>query len=718
MATTGSGRPRLLVFITVLAGTTILWWIWSAVGSYQAQAETHSRSLRIVELRGLILQLDEVLTMSARMRASTGDPAWERRYDEYDPQLSAAIDEICALAKGAGLPPMAVATREANDRLVALERESFRLGAQGGGAEALRLLVSPEYERQKDVYSRGMSQLSVGLQQALDERLSTEHRRTIVSIALAGSLLAVFVWTFIVQSRRTTQRSDVLLGEMAQKLRVSEERFRRLVDSDVIGITVGDSRGNVLEANDAFLKMVGYTRDDLVQGRVRWMEMTPPEWGHVNAKIGVHLEQTGRVPALEKEYFRKDGTRVPILIGMVRIPGAKEETVCFVLDITERKRVESQLGQAQKMEVVGKLAGGIAHDFNNLLCAINGFSSLALDKLSPDHPAAECLVEVGKAGERASELTRQLLAFSRQQHLQPKVIELNGLVADMQRMLRRLIGEHIRLKVIPDRETAHVLADPGQLQQVILNLVVNARDAMPSGGDLTLQTSRAPGEPALAQITVTDTGTGMDEATRLRLFEPFFTTKGVGRGTGLGLSTVYGIVKQSGGEVSVRSGPGQGSTFIITLPRIAGGAATARHDVAFAGRGTETILLVEDEDQVRRLASEVLQKKGYRIVEAVDGRAALDLLTQRGDEIDLLLSDVVMPNMGGKELIGRARGMRPGLRMVLMSGYTETQLSEEELMGALFLQKPFTADSLTAAVRERLDRKAGELPVVTPVSTD
>jgi hypothetical protein len=683
-----------------LAATALAWWIWSSVSSYQAQAETQSRSIRMIELRGRILQLDEVLTMSARMMAATGDPAWERRYNEFDPQLAAAIDEICELARGAGFPPMAVETREANERLVALERQSFRWVAENRRADALRLLSSPDYEQQKVVYSNGMLQLSAGLQRALDERLAGAHRRTTVSVSLAALLLAAIAWMIIVLARRSTRRDQALLGELARKLRVSEERFKCLVDADVIGITVVDTTGTLIEANDAFLRTAGYSREELATGRLRWPELTP-----VDANVAAFLQKSGRVPAIEKELLRKDGSRVPTLVGMVRIHGGKDETVCFVLDITERKRLEAQLGQSQKMETVGLLAGGISHDFNNLLCAINGFTSLALEQLPATHTARPWLVEVEKAGQRASALTRQLLAFSRRQVLQPKVIDVGAIVMDMHGMIRRLIGENIDLQVIRCQEPCHVLADPGQLQQVIMNLVVNARDAMPSGGTLTIETTCSAGSPPQAVIRVTDTGVGMNEATRSRLFEPFFTTKGLGRGTGLGLSMVYGIVKQSGGDIAVQSRPDEGSTFTIQLPLIAPRTPTVRVESGLPGGGTETILLVEDEDQVRRLASAVLKGRGYRVVEAVDGRVALETLRERGREIDLLVSDVVMPNMGGKELVRHVREWRPDLSVLLMSGYAETQLSDEELKSSAFLQKPFTAESLASAVRAGLDAR-------------
>ncbi|MGH9945533.1 MAG: ATP-binding protein, partial [Pyrinomonadaceae bacterium] len=388
-------------------------------------------------------------------------------------------------------------------------------------------------------------------------------------------------------------------------------------------------------------------------------------------------------------------------------------------DVTERKGLEEQLRQAQKMEAVGRLAGGVAHDFNNLLTAITGYSDLSLRRLADNPAVRRNLEEVKKAAERAAGLTRQLLAFSRKQVLQPKVIVLNDVIHDMNKMLQRLIGEDVELRAELDPRLGRVKADPGQIEQVIMNLSVNARDAMPLGGRLTIATANAtltaedarrhhyvqPG--AYVLLSITDTGCGMDEETRKHIFEPFFTTKEVGKGTGLGLSTVYGIVKQSGGYVWADSEIGRGTTFRIYFPRV---EAPIRSDIVKDGdgalpQGEETVLLVEDEDIVRELTHEFLEMSGYTVLEARNGRDAITICEQHDGPINLVLTDVVMPQMSGRELVERLAPLRPAMRVLYMSGYTDDQIVHHGVLSESksFLEKPFTIQALARKVRAVLD---------------
>jgi signal transduction histidine kinase len=385
------------------------------------------------------------------------------------------------------------------------------------------------------------------------------------------------------------------------------------------------------------------------------------------------------------------------------------------------KQRDEQLRQAQKMEAIGNLAGGIAHDFNNLLTVITGYSELVLKKIPETDPQRRKLEEIKKAGDRAAALTQQLLAFSRRQILQPKIVDLNGIISAMGSMLQRLVGEDVQVNIALAPDLGRVKADPGQLEQVIMNLVVNARDAMPSGGKVTIETVNVDRVPVFSSradlnkkrpyimLAVSDTGTGMDAATRARIFEPYFTTKAAGKGTGLGLSTVYGIVKQSDGEILVYSEPGHGATFKIYLPRedrVAAdiGAATPAESLPV---GTETILLVEDEPGVRAFAGEALRMQGYTILEAKHGIDAQVLSTQHPSPIHLLLTDVVMPQMNGREVAERLLSQRPGLKVLYMSGYAEQAVINRGIMdsGFAFLQKPFTQPALVSKVREVLDAR-------------
>jgi len=400
--------------------------------------------------------------------------------------------------------------------------------------------------------------------------------------------------------------------------------------------------------------------------------------------------------------------------------GQVSGAICMSLDITDRKQLEEQLRQAQKMEAVGRLAGGIAHDFNNLLMVIQGYSDLLVERLPGGDPLRRNAEQIQMASQRASSLTRQLLAFSRKQMLAPKILNVQSVVAEMEKILRRLIGEDIQLETSSAPDLGLVRADRSQVEQVILNLAVNARDAMPQGGRLTIETANveldssyshppavlSPGRYVM--LAVTDNGCGMDAETQAHVFEPFFTTKEKGKGTGLGLATVYGVVKQSGGYVWVYSEPGRGTSFKIYLPRIEETAVPAVRDgkseMQIPQRGSETILLVEDEKGVRELAREYLASSGYTVIEAEDGHTALELAAMHVGQIHLLLTDVVMPGISGRELAERVSQIRPGIKIIYMSGYTDQAVVHHGILrnDAVLLQKPFTLMTLAGKLREML----------------
>jgi hypothetical protein len=503
--------------------------------------------------------------------------------------------------------------------------------------------------------------------------------------------------------------------------RAGEARFRRVVDSAMMGILFWDSQGKITDANDQFLKIVGYTREDLQAGRIDWRAMTPPEYEPADAKALEEFAATGTGAPLEKEYIRKDGSRVPIIVGGALLDDPAHPGMAFVLDITERKQLQQQLIQSQKMEAVGRLAGGVAHDFNNLLTAIFGYAELLTEELPEGSPARKDVEEIRKASQRAASLTRQLLAFSRQQVLQPIVLNLNDLVEDVEKMLRRVIGEDVELRTALAKGAGNVRADPGQLEQVILNLAVNARDAMPTGGKLTIETRNAelsemyaeahqpvvPG--AYVMLAVSDTGIGMDAKTQGRIFEPFFTTKEAGKGTGLGLATVYGIVKQSGGYIWTYSEPGHGTTFKVYLPHVDAPVEAAARPPEPGGplAGTETVLVAEDDDLLRPLARGLLEKLGYTVLDAGTAAEALALARAHGGPIHLLIADVVMPGESGRQLARRLAEVRPDVRVLYTSGYTNEAIVHHGMLepGLNYLQKPFTPAALARRVRDVLDAK-------------
>jgi two-component system cell cycle sensor histidine kinase/response regulator CckA len=514
-----------------------------------------------------------------------------------------------------------------------------------------------------------------------------------------------------------------------EALRKSEARFRRLADSGIIGIVTADVHGHITEANDAYMKMVGYSREELFRGDVRWTDLTPPEFGEANARSLEQLQASGVAPPWETETFRKDGSRVPIVVGAAMLEYPR--CIAFTADLTERKQAEAararaeealwhseeQLRQAQKMEAVGRLAGGVAHDFNNVLSVILSYGELLLADMKPVDPMRSDVEEICKAASRAAGLTRQLLLVSRQQVVAPKVIDLHEVITGLDTMLQRILGEDVELVSLAPKSSGRVKVDPSHIEQVILNLVVNARDAMPTGGKLTIETGNVILDEAYAlshlptragphvMLAVTDTGTGIDRETQKRIFEPFFTTKETGKGTGLGLSTVFGIVKQSGGNIWVYSELGKGTTFKIYLPRVDEEVDVLRPPVALTTlRGTETILLVEDEEQVRTIALNILRRQGYQVIAAQNAGDALLICERHEGRIDLLLTDVVMPLMSGPELAKRLALPRPDMKVLCMSGYTDDSIVRHGVLetGVAFVQKPITPALLTRRVREVL----------------
>jgi len=509
--------------------------------------------------------------------------------------------------------------------------------------------------------------------------------------------------------------------------REGEKQFQLLIRRLPIPVSITDGGGRFLSFNDRFQETFGYTLEDIPDIATWWLRAYPdPEYRQQVQDVWRYAVDNGRWDLTEPKFLVY---RVTCRNGSVRdmeIIGTRIGPMVLYLfrDVTENRRTEEalaglreQLFQAQKMEAIGRLAGGVAHDFNNILTAVLGFSNLIRTESGLSESVGKYVGEIEKATRRAADLTRQLLAFGRKQMLQPRVIDLNSLVTNLQGMLQRLIGEDIRLVSRLDREPPCTLADPGQIEQVITNLVVNARDAMQRGGTLTLETRNPEtGPPSTMEIgqdrfvilSVIDTGCGMDEKVRSHLFEPFFTTKEKGKGTGLGLSTAYGIVKQSGGHITVSSEPGKGSCFSLYLPRVRGEKgrpAPARESAAPLRQGTETVLLVEDEENLLAMTAKVLERLGYHVIATQDpGEALARLGAIDVARVDLLITDVVMPGLSGPELADRAVALRPGMKVLFVSGHADETIQRMGVRerGVAFLQKPFTPDALAQKVRQTL----------------
>jgi two-component system cell cycle sensor histidine kinase/response regulator CckA len=555
------------------------------------------------------------------------------------------------------------------------------------------------------------------------EQMRINGRNYLVTILLAVSVLLTLIAYH--RSRQAIAANRALENEsrerllVAEALRHSEHRLRSILDAEPECVTVVAVDGTLLELNRAGLAMVEAESAEEIIGKSIYPLVVPEHQGAVRDFAREVCQ--GGTKSLEFDLVGGKGTRrtmdcrgVPFAIGSDGVVSM----LAVAHDISERKRLEERHRLGQRMESVGRLAGGVAHDFNNLLTIITGYSEMLLGGLESQNPARASLEEIKNAAERAAGLTHQLLAFSRQQVLAPQVLDLNVAIAKMDKMLRRLIGEDIDLVASSGADLGQVKADPGQIEQIIMNLAVNARDAMPGGGKLTIEASNVDLEAVhthasvtitpgpYVMLAVTDTGSGMDKETQARIFDPFFTTKELGKGTGLGLATVYGIVKQSGGFIWVYSELGVGTTFKIYLPRVEESARTVDPLSArqTPDRGSETILVVEDDESLRSLIRTVLKANGYTVLEASRGEEALEICKNHPGAIDLILTDVVMPQMNGRELANRMVSARPETRVLYMSGYTDNAIVHHGVLdeGTAFLQKPFTPAALARKVREVL----------------
>lgn len=542
-----------------------------------------------------------------------------------------------------------------------------------------------------------------------------------------GSLLWVIVNSSPIQDEDgnfagvLSMMTDISQRKNAEeKLVQSEARYRLLFDNNPHPMWVFDKETlGFLEVNDAAIHHYGYSREEFLSKTIK--EIRPVEDVPILMQFLSSNELKFKFTGSWR-HQKKDGTIIEVEVTTHDFTFNKRPArLVLAQDVTEKRNLEQQLRQSQKMEAIGRLAGGISHDFNNMLTAIKGYSDLALRQLTSKDPLRYNIEEIIKASDRSTDLTRQLLAFSRKQILEPKIIDLNLIIMELEKMLERLIGEDIKLSTVLEESIGSVRADPGQIEQVIMNLVVNARDAMPDGGNLIVETKNVyldedyaschiavvPGNYVM--LAVSDTGIGMDAETQSHIFEPFFTTKEMGKGTGLGLSTVYGIVKQSEGNLWVYSELGHGTSFKIYFPHVEDAtqekSSVSKKDKESNHQGTETILLVEDEELVRNLAKRILETFGYQVLAAPDGKVALSICEFYENDIHLLITDAVMPEMSGRELTIRISKMRPEMKILYMSGYTDKAAVEHGILeeGYNFIQKPFMPTDLAAKVRKILD---------------
>jgi len=614
-------------------------------------------------------------------------------------------------------------------RLLALGRSHWQVDYLSGLPEALERLSS---EGRADVAILDVALRAGGLAAVRSLCTAAPHLAVVVLTEPAGDeaiaeALREGAQDYLVQGAFDRDLLERVLRNAIERkraegaLRESQELLERAQQVAHVGSWVsGPAPGDRLTWSREAFRIFGVEESGF-DGRLEsFFARVHPEDAEAVRRASEAAIRRGQAYSVDHRIVRPDGTVrwVHEQADVVRdASGRAVRLIGSVQDITERKLLEEQLRQSQKMEAVGRLAGGIAHDFNNLLTAIIGYGELMLRRLAPADPLQRNVHEIRKAAERAASLTRQLLAFSRKQVLQPRVVILNAVAGEMEKMLRRLIGEDVQLVLELDEDLGRVKVDPGQMEQVVLNLALNARDAMPAGGRLLIRTSNAALDqplrlerfevPAGRYVTlrVADTGVGMDARTRSHIFEPFFTTKEPGKGTGLGLATVYGIVKQSEGYVLVESLPGRGSTFDIYLPRVDAAADPTFEDAdGDVLGGSETVLLVEDEEAVRALAREILEDLGYTVIEAASPAAALDCAESLGRRIDLVLTDVVMPGMSGRQMLERLRLQHPGVRVLYMSGYTAESIVHHGVLdpGTPFLQKPFAPPSLARKVRDTL----------------
>ena len=774
---------RLFTLAVVITVLTFGWFSWTEFSAYRFVFVRQPVIQHLEELRGQILLFDEVLTMSARMAAATGDVQWEARYRRFDPQLDRALKEVSLLLPTIERSQAVAQTDAANIKLVAMENQAFHLARQGQIVETQHLLSGKEYEDQKKIYAAGMEDLTRLLKQAITSAQKERQTQVVWSgIAIAISIpFSLLAWWLVMRAVRRSQAilktsnqqlrqqslelenftlqldekvsertkalkeselatlnmmDDVMRGrerteqafaalkhevEKREQVEESNTRLAMAVEQAVESMMITDARGNILYVNPAFEKTSGFTRTEAFGQNLSILKsgkhdaaFYPQMWDMLTHGEVWHGHLTNK---------RKDGKLYEEESSISPLRDATGKIVNYIAvnrDVTREVQLEAQFRQSQKMEAIGTLASGVAHDFNNILAVIQIQAGLLKSEVGLSAQQAEYTDGIGEAVQRAANLTRQLLLFSRKEVLQMRDLDLNRSVVEMTKMLKRILGENIAVQLKLATQPMLLHADAGMIDQVVMNLAVNARDAMPDGGQLVIETSGvdfdefATTQTAHARpgsfvcLYVSDTGCGIPAENLSKIFEPFFTTKGVGKGTGLGLATVFGIAQQHHGWINVYSEVGRGTTFKVYLPRMAESHDTKifKKVPATAQTGHETILLVEDEPALRTVIEKTLTRLGYRVLEASTGFNALEVWKEHAAEIHLLLTDLMMPDgMTGKDLGQRLLQENPKLRVIYMSGYSDNIVAKDFPLqvGVNFLAKPFQTQHLSQIIRQRLD---------------
>ena len=701
---------------------------WNLLFSFNTLSSFKDRELAAERSSWKLLLHAETMQMATRLSTLSGNLKWQKTYDQTKPELHQALREIPTLTTSKDIHRKTGRIRTDLDNIGRIEKKAYDLVSHGDKKQARMLLAGWEYTKSQRDFEKTTDELVELIQTRIQKEIADQKTRALFMICLASVCLGLlaFLWTVTIRGWRNQVREK---DRAKAGLQRSEEKYRLIFENAPLGFLHFDAKGRITACNDRFVDSLGSSRQKLIGLNMLGLpdqQIVSAVQDAISGKHGFfegwyHAATTENVIHV-RAFFAPLTDENGIIHGGM---GIVEDTTGHVRMAEEKARLEEQYRQAQKVESIGRLAGGVAHDFNNLLSPILGYAEMLVSDLGPDDSRQKSAEEILYAGSRARDLVRKLLAFGRKQSMEYVPVDINQAVRNFEKLLRRTIREDITLELSLSPDIPMVMADIGQIEQVIMNLAINAADAMPYGGRLAIETWAAelddtytaappdirPGRHLM--LAVSDTGFGMDEETRALLFEPFFSTKGE-QGTGLGLSTAYGIVKQHGGSIWVDSKPEAGTTLKVILPAADDCAAAENKTRETAGAGScngaETLLLAEDDPQVRELAHSVLSRQGYTVLTSGNADMAVNVMAQHAGPIHLLLTDVIMPEINGRELSAKIAAKHPGLRVLYMSGYTADVITRRGILekDAAFIQKPFSITDLTAKVREVLNRNTGQ----------